>query len=184
MPGEPELPSLPIIMAQVVSERETMNAHAESLDTKAGVVLGFTGVLVGLGATAQSLISENVVFQIGLGVAVAAAVLAALAFRPRGYPVLELRRLRDNYLTSSDSETQLVLLDTQIEMVQEAVDLVKLKGRRVGLAIGCLAASATLIVAGTLVSGGHADARKPAKPRSCHERVCATSGSSPRTAAL
>ena len=61
-------------MAQVASERETMSAHAESLDAKAGVVLGFAGVLVGLGATAQAMISENVIFQVGLGVAVAAAL--------------------------------------------------------------------------------------------------------------
>jgi hypothetical protein len=181
---------LSIIAAQVASERETANAHAESLDTKAGVVLGFTGVLVALGATAQSPISANVIFQIGLGVAVAAAVFAAWAFFPRRYPVLELRRLRDNYLTSPDSETQLVLLDTQIEMVQEAIDLVKNKGLRIRLATGCLAAAAALIVVGTLASGGHADAGKPAKARSCHERVCGPSGpsssasSSPGTSAL
>jgi hypothetical protein len=47
MPGTP-LPSLSLLMDQVTSEREAMNAHAESLDTKAGVVLGFIGVLVGL----------------------------------------------------------------------------------------------------------------------------------------
>ncbi len=43
-----DLPSLSILFDQVTAERGTMNAHAESLDTKAGVVLGFSGVLVGL----------------------------------------------------------------------------------------------------------------------------------------
>jgi hypothetical protein len=37
---------------EVATERETTNAHAESLDGKAGVNLGCSGVLVGLGATA------------------------------------------------------------------------------------------------------------------------------------
>jgi len=57
-----------------------MNAHAESLDTKAGVILGFAGVLVGLGATAQTYVSSDVTFQVGLGVAVLSALAAAFAF--------------------------------------------------------------------------------------------------------
>jgi hypothetical protein len=44
MPDEQELPSLDLLADQVASERETMTSHAESLDTKAGVVLGFAGV--------------------------------------------------------------------------------------------------------------------------------------------
>ena len=94
MDEEQQLPSLAIVLAQVVAERETMNAHAESLDGKAGVVLGFAGVLVGLGATAQITISGTVIFEIGLAVAVVAAILAAWAFLPRRYPVLEVERLR------------------------------------------------------------------------------------------
>jgi len=74
------LPSLSLVVEQVTAERETMNAHAESLDTKAGVVLGFAGVLVGLRATAQTIVSDTVVFQIALGVAVLSAALAAWAF--------------------------------------------------------------------------------------------------------
>lgn len=131
-----------------------MSAHAESLDAKAGIVLGFTGVLVGLGATAQAMIAENVIFQVGLGVGVAAAVLAAWAFLPRKYPVLEVLPLRDTYLTAPEAETQLDLLDTQIDMVSQAADLVKRKGLRVGLSIGCLAIAAALVVVGTLTAGG------------------------------
>ncbi len=157
MPAQPALPSLSILLEQVASERATMDSHAESLDTKAGVVLGFTGVLVGLGATAQAMISENGVFQAGLGVAVAAALLATWAFVPRRYPVLEVQVLRGN-LTATEAETQLELLDTQIEMVREAAVLVRRKGLRVGLSIACLAAAAALVVIGTLVAGGQVHA--------------------------
>jgi hypothetical protein len=52
------LPSLAILLAQVAAERETMNAHAESLDSKTGVVLGFAGVLVGPGLPHRSLSRE------------------------------------------------------------------------------------------------------------------------------
>ena len=149
-----ELPSLVIVLAQVAAERETMNAHAESLDGKAGVVLGFAGVLVGLGATAQVAVSGGVIFQIGLAVAVVAAVLAAWAFLPRRYPVLEVERLRQANLTASEAETRLELLDTQIEMVKEASTLVRQKGWRVRAGVGCLAIAAALVVAGTLTAVG------------------------------
>jgi hypothetical protein len=155
MPAQPALPSLSILLDQVASERATMNSHAESLDAKAGVVLGFAGVLVGLGATAQVMISANGFFQAGLGVAVAAALLATWAFVPRQYPVLEVQILRGN-LTASEAETQLELLDTQIEMVKQAAALVKRKGLRVALSTGCLAVAAALVVIGTLVAGGQA----------------------------
>ncbi len=131
-----------------------MNSHAESLDSKAGVVLGFSGILVGLGATAQMGISDKVVFQVGLSVAVVAAVLGAWAFLPRRYPVLEVERLRQSNLTASEAETRLELLDTQIVMVKEAASLVRLKGWRVRAAVVCLAIAAALIVAGTLVFMG------------------------------
>src|SRR5947199_2383702 len=104
----PPLLSLDVIASQVASERETMNAHAESLDTKAGVVLGFAGVLVGLGATARTLVSSDLTFKIGLGVTVAAALSAALAFLPRKYPVMEVLPLRD-FLTATENETKLTL---------------------------------------------------------------------------
>ncbi len=86
MDEDQQLPSLAIVLAQVVAVRETMNAHAESLDGKAGVVLGFAGVLVGLGATAQITISGTVIFEIGLAVAVVAAILAATRSRPEPPP--------------------------------------------------------------------------------------------------
>jgi hypothetical protein len=101
----PPLLSLDVVAAQVASERATMNAHAESLDTKAGVILGFAGVLVGLGATAQTFVSSDLTFEIGLGVAVAAALSAALAFLPRKYPVVEVLPLRD-FLTAPEDETK------------------------------------------------------------------------------
>jgi hypothetical protein len=87
-PTRKRFPSLQILLDQVASEREAMNAHAEGLDTKAGVILGFAGVLVGPGATAQATISPDGIFQSGLAVAVAAAGLAAWAVFPRSYPVL------------------------------------------------------------------------------------------------
>jgi hypothetical protein len=76
MSDQQDLRSLSILGQLVETERAAMSAHAESLDTKAGIVLGFEGVLVGLGAAAHSALSENALFQAGMGLMVAAAVLA------------------------------------------------------------------------------------------------------------
>lgn len=148
------LPSLTIVAAQVAAERDAMNSHAESLDTKAGVVLGFAGVVVALGATAPTSLTNQLLFQVGLLAGMGAGLLAAWAFLPRGYPVIEVLRLRDRYLTASEAETQLHLLDTQIEMVRQAAELVKRKGRRVKASVICLASAAGLVVVGTLATSG------------------------------
>ena len=136
-----------------------MNSHAESLDSKAGVVLGFVGVLVGLGATAQPAVSGRGVFQTGLAFAVLAAVVAALSFLPRRYSVLQVARLRQSNLTAPTQETKLELLDTEIVMVEKAATLVRQKGLGVRISVVCLAIASTLVVIGTLIAtGGHSRA--------------------------
>jgi hypothetical protein len=144
------LPSLKLLASQVASERATMNQHAESLDTKAGVVLGFAGILVGLSTTAQATVSGSWFFRSGLSMAVVSVLLATLAFFPRKYPVLEVLKLRNKYLMASEAEAQLYLLDTEIEMVREAAQLVRHKGLRVSASIGCLAFAVALIITGIL----------------------------------
>ena len=173
MPEQEEVPSLQVIASRITAEREATNAHSESLDAKAGVVLGFAGVLVGLGATAQSLISKSPLSQIGLGMTIGSAVLAALAFAPRKSPVLTARLLRDRYLTAAEEETVLVLLDTEIKMINHATEHVKLKGRFLSGAIFFLASAVVLIVIGTLIAGGQTDVRRGPTPagRSTHSHV-------------
>jgi hypothetical protein len=88
-----------LIGAQVAAERETMNSHAESLDTKAGVALAFAGVLVGLGATAQGFISNRLLFQVGLvmgevGTPCVATAQKACPPPGRGSPAAASRRGR------------------------------------------------------------------------------------------
>jgi hypothetical protein len=148
------MPSLELLRVQVATERETLNRHVESLDAKAGIVLGFSGVLVGLGATANSAVANTVAFQMGLGFAVLAAVLAVTSFFPTSsYPVLRVGRIRQS-LTAQAEETSLALLDTQIDMVNRITRMLARKGRRVRLSVSNLATAAFLVVLGTLLSGG------------------------------
>jgi hypothetical protein len=169
----PSLPSLGIVADQVATERQALQGHAESLDAKAGVVLGFAGVLVGLGATAQAVISANWYFRAGLMLGVAAAAFSGGTLVPRKYPVVELGRLRDKYLTAPQDETTLRLLDSQIAMVVQVTKLLKVKGRLLSTAVVCLAVAAGLVVIGTLVAGGNADARGPAEQPAC-QHTCRT----------
>jgi hypothetical protein len=46
-------PSPELVLDQMAAERDAINAHTDSLTTKAGLVLGFAGVLFGPSATAQ-----------------------------------------------------------------------------------------------------------------------------------
>jgi hypothetical protein len=153
---ETRLPSLDLLTDQVAAERETINSHTESLDIKAGLILGFSGVLVGLGATAQPAVSGRLVFQFGLAFAVLAALVAALSFVPRRFPVLQVARLRQSHLTAPTQETKRELLDTEIVMVEDAARLVKQKGLGLRVSAICLAIAAAQVVTGTLMaSGGH-----------------------------
>lgn len=150
-----------------------MRTHGESLDAKAGVILGFAGVLVGFGATTQPDISQNWVFRAGLGAAVLAALLAVWAFIPRPYPVLQVRLLRDEFLTATEAETKLSLLDTQIEMITQAAEGLQVKGRKLSAGGASLALAVLLVMVGTLAVGGHTDVGKPGKPHACSgQRSC------------
>lgn len=53
--------------------------------------------------------------------------------------MIEVLRLRNRYLTASEAETQLHLLDTEVEMVRQVAELVRRKGRRVKASVICLA---------------------------------------------
>lgn len=118
-------PWLELIAEAVATDQAAQLRHFESLDTKAGIVLGFAGVLVALGDAAEA--------ELGVAALIAgasAALFALLAFVPRTYPVLELRRARDRYLQSDPRFTRLHVIDTRIAIVEEASRL--LSGRLVG----------------------------------------------------
>lgn len=143
-----------LIAERVSGELAGLTGHADSLDTKAGVALGFAGVLVALGASAQAALVRTAWFRWGLVGAVFSGLCAAISFFPSRYPVLSGRVLRDRYLQQPQERTRLVLLDTEIAMITKAVKLLKFKGVLMKLAIGALVLAAALMVTGTLVAGG------------------------------
>ena len=103
MPGDS---SVDLLIQVNQSERQAQLAHFDSLASKAGLVLGFAGVLIALGNSTSSLLGV-----LSVAGAAGAAVAAAASFWPRGFPSIDASRLGD-YETSELAFTQLTLLDT------------------------------------------------------------------------
>ena len=75
---EQRLRSVDAILKWAQAERESQLRHFDSLDTKAGLIPGFSGVLAGLART------EGLIVEISRYAAVLSSLVALLAFWPRG----------------------------------------------------------------------------------------------------
>lgn len=142
------LPSLDLVALRVQAQLEHQLRHFDGLDNKAGIVVGFAGVVVTIAEGLKPLAIA------GRLAAVLAAMLALWSFLPRRYPVLDTRRLRNRYLRADPEFTKLHLLDTQIRMEERASVLLDRKAFRLKLAVVCLTAAVLLIAAGILLEGG------------------------------
>ena len=141
------MPSLDLLLQTVMAERDKQLAHFDALDTKAGVLLAFDGVLIAFQR------SIRVEFQVaGIVLAAASAGFALWAFWPRKFPVLAPANLR-KYLTYETEQTRLMLHDTIGEMITRGALLLEKKAHRLKLAlVGLLLAAVTLgagVVVGT-----------------------------------
>jgi len=141
------LPSLGPVLAEARSEREAQLRHADSLDSKAGILLGFAGALVAL--TPQQ---AHLLVDLGRVAAVLAAILALSAFWPRRFPITNLDVLRDRYLTAEPVFTQRRILDTHIAMVEVTRVVFERKVRRLELGMGSLVAAAILVAGGLILT--------------------------------
>lgn len=142
------LPSLDLIAARVEAERDRQAAHAESLDSKAGILLGFAGVVVAL----RGLGRASWISAAGLLLTVLAALFAVLAFAPRPFATFEVRYLRDRYLRGDSRFTRLTLLDTEIDIMEAIAELVRRKARLLLVSLALLLAGVACIAGGILVA--------------------------------
>jgi hypothetical protein len=140
------LPSIGVLLTAVERRLDQQRSHFESLDTKAGVAVGFAGVIAALAKDVDPFVAK-----VGVGVAVVAAVLAMLSFRPRKHPIFDPLPLRE-HLQADERSTQLKLLDTQIEMSRQTDGLVKAKARLLQAALAVLVVSVVLLAVGTLTA--------------------------------
>ena len=141
------LPSLEAILVEVRAERKDRLKHYESLDQKAGIVLGFAGVFIALSPA-----GANLLVDLGRISAVISAGSALTAFWPRSYIVTNLRLLRDKYLAAEEVFTLRRILDTQIAMTEETFGSLRSKARRLKVAMSGLATSVVFVTAGLVVT--------------------------------
>ena len=135
----PHLPSLELVLEEARAERHAQLVHFEALDSKAGVILGFSGALVALTPD-----REGLLIAAGRLLAVLSGIAALGSFWPRRYSVTDLRSLRDKYLTAEAMFTKLRLVDTT---VAEAIQV-----RRVLIRKSLLLKSAMIALALAVVS--------------------------------
>jgi len=117
-------PSADIIGEEIRRELGFQLQHFEAIDSKAGLILGFSGVLVALSGS-----------HLGKGVAAlwalaaCAALCALMATLPRSFASMNVRVLREKYLQSHARFTSRVLIDTHIQMIQEISATIQVKAR-------------------------------------------------------
>lgn len=141
------LPSLDLLAAEARAERELAFRHADEVDAKAGIVLGFAGAIVAVSAARAS-----VWLVPGSVTAVWAALQCLVAFRPNRHRGLDLRRLRDDYLRSDRAFTQLRILDSQVAMAEQEARVLRRNDRRLRRGLTALGMAVGLLAAGTLAS--------------------------------
>lgn len=134
-------PSSELVAREVDRELQIQLQHFEAIDSKAGLLLGFSGALVALVGTGSSLASQTL-----RGFAACAALSALASFWPRSFATMNVRALRDKYLQADANFTARALVDTQIQMVQEISGTLQTKGRWLKVAI-------SFLVMATVVSG-------------------------------
>lgn len=134
--------SLDLVRGEVDRQLDVQLRHFEGIDTKAGVVLGFSAAFVALTASAVSDLVRAGTILAGI-----AALLALGAFWPRKYPVIDLLKFRDRYLNAELPFAAIHLLDTKIRMEQEARNAVHNKARRLEASIVFLLAAVSVAIA-------------------------------------
>lgn len=137
--------SLDLLIELDQNERQLQLAHFDSLDTKAGLVLGFAGVLIALGNRSGTLA--------GIGsttLAALAAIASVASFWPRGFASIDPTRLGD-YAGAELAFTQLTVLDTLELMLVETMVRLEMKARRLKWALMSLTAGAVLAASDLLL---------------------------------
>lgn len=140
------MPSLGIVEDALQREDESYRDRANSLDTKAGVILSAAGVIVALVGTSASI--AGLIAQIA---AIASGIAAVLTILPRVDKAVGPRNLRDRYLQVDSVTTRLFVLNTRIPLHERNEKRLVEKATRLKIAAWFLLASAATIASGGIV---------------------------------
>ena len=145
-----DLPGLNFVDAEVRAAVEVLERRSDNLDTKAGLCLGFAGVLAGILLRAGA----SPMVYVALAVDFAVAVLSLLAYRTPSQPVLKPGRLR-RYIGDDEASVRLVVLDTRVLQNEEFGCRLRRKAILINAALSglLLAVTATAIAAVQFLGG-------------------------------
>lgn len=139
-------PSLERVANLLATERSRQLTHLEELDSKAGIALGFAGLIVTLAAGMPA--PWRILSALA---AIGAAGFALGAFWPRGHPTLDAGVVV-RYATSEE----VFLLQTIVDVDEHAIKVtsrsLETKRRRLRLALLLIAASGTFVGVGAMLS--------------------------------
>jgi hypothetical protein len=138
-----EVPSIDVVERALMRGEDAYRARAQTIDTKAGLVLAAAGVLIALVGTRPGI--AGLVAQV---LAVLAGTMAVLSLRPRKAPGLSPRRLRDKYLGAPSIVTRVQVLSAGVETLEEDEDRLLTKNKQLATGALLLLAAAVAIVVG------------------------------------
>jgi hypothetical protein len=139
--------SLDVIEDYVRRELDAEERRADAVDGKAGLVLGFSGVLVSLGSTYVRP-PLAVAARVLAGVA---GLLAVLAFRPRTFPSLDLAALHERYAAADPDVTRRRIVNLFVDAHPRVRARFRVKLACLRLAVRFLGLAVALMVVGSIV---------------------------------
>jgi hypothetical protein len=136
------------LIAELRGQRDLKLRHFEALDTKAGILLGFAGVIAALGPAAGALSIGGRAF------AIAAALLALASFVPRRFPSVSPKLLSEVLDRPYPGQRQVALIDILVVILARADRVLAAKSRALVLALGAIFLSTGLLGAAIMQAGG------------------------------
>lgn len=149
-----EVPALDFIDAEVRAAVDVQQRRGESLDTKAGLCLGFAGVLGGILLHAG--MGNGWAEYAALGADLTVALLSLICYRVRGIPILQPRQLR-SYIGFDDVSARRLVLETRLFVHDEITREHRRKARLLNMALTglVLAVAATAVATAQSLGAGH-----------------------------
>lgn len=136
-------PSLGLVLEEFHLDAKTQQDRAAQLDARGGVLIGFSGVLVGL--IARGTTPPSGLQQAALALAAAAAAAAAVgALWRQASSTLDPLRLRA-YMAADEETSRRRILDTRIPLYLQDQKRVRVRFAMVGLASILLMAALVLL---------------------------------------
>ena len=96
-----------VLLSLALAERSTRLGAIGAQNSKAGIYLGFSGIVIGLAAGLSPLWARLIVVLPGL----VCAAFALNALLVRQVPGVSIKRARNRYLTSTADEAEVALVD-------------------------------------------------------------------------